>query len=131
MHEGQAKAYVALREHRFKALRCGRRFGKTDFAKMWIKQGLIQGYECAWFAPQHMTWSEVYSDLVDTLQPFLETSSKGAAIMRLCTGGLVYAVIMDRLGYAATQYFSIGIAFLSLGASVVLSVRFTSRFRTA
>jgi MFS family permease len=44
---------------------------------------------------------------------------------------LVYAVIMDRLGYAATQYFSIGIAFLSLAASVVLSIRFTSRFRTA
>jgi len=87
LHAGQAKAYWALQRHRFKALRCGRRFGKTDFAKIWITQGLVQGRECAWFAPQHMTWSEVYSDLADTLQPILEKSSKAEAVMRLRTGG--------------------------------------------
>jgi hypothetical protein len=46
------------------ALRCGWRFGKTDFGKTWIIQGHAQGEECAWFAPQHKTWSEVY-DRVD------------------------------------------------------------------
>jgi hypothetical protein len=55
MHQGQAMAYAALLKPRFKALRCGRRFGKTDFAKTWISQGILQGQECAWFAPQHMT----------------------------------------------------------------------------
>jgi len=34
-----------------------------------------------------MTWSEVYADLADALQPILDTSSKGAAVMRLRTGG--------------------------------------------
>jgi hypothetical protein len=87
LHAGQVAAYWALRKYRFKALRCGRRFGKTDFAKTWIAQGLVQGWECAWFAPQHMTWSEVYSDLTDTLRPILDTSSKGAAVMRMKTGG--------------------------------------------
>ncbi len=87
MHAGQAAAYWALSSHRFKALRCGRRFGKTDFGKIWITQGLIQGEECAWFAPQHMTWSEVYTDLNQTLQPILDTSSKGAAVMRMKNGG--------------------------------------------
>lgn len=87
LHFGQAAAYWALKNHRFKALRCGRRFGKTDFAKIWISQGLVQGHECAWFAPQHMTWSEVYSDLADTLRPILDTSSKGAAVIRTRTGG--------------------------------------------
>jgi hypothetical protein len=87
LHAGQAKAYWALQRHRFKALRCGRRFGKTDFAKIWITQGLVQGSECAWFAPQHMTWSEVYSDLADTLRPILDKSSKSEAVMRLRTGG--------------------------------------------
>jgi predicted MFS family arabinose efflux permease len=43
---------------------------------------------------------------------------------------LVYAIIMDRLGYAATQYFSISIAFFSLGASVVLFIRFSPRLKT-
>jgi hypothetical protein len=59
LHAGQVDAYWALKPHRFKALRSGRRFGKTDFGKTWIAQGLTQGYECAWFAPQHMTWAEV------------------------------------------------------------------------
>ncbi len=52
LHFGQSKAYWALQPYRFKALRCGRRFGKTEFAKTWIAHGLVQGEECAWFAPQ-------------------------------------------------------------------------------
>jgi hypothetical protein len=87
LHSGQVAAYWALRPHRFKALRCGRRFGKTDFAKTWISEGLVRGWECGWFAPQHMTWSEVYSDLAQSLRPILDTSSKGGAVMRMRTGG--------------------------------------------
>src|ERR1700675_2631178 len=49
LHLGQVTAFWALREHRFKALRCGRRFGKTEFARVWISDGLARGYECAWF----------------------------------------------------------------------------------
>jgi hypothetical protein len=68
--EGQWQAFWALQAHRFKALRCGRRFGKTEFAKAWIGQGLVQGEVCAWFAPQHMTSHEVHrgreDDLLDT-----------------------------------------------------------------
>jgi len=69
LHEGQVKAYWALKSYHFKALRCGRRWGKTDFAKTWIAQGLSQGYECAWFAPQHKTWSEVYPEIVNMIRP--------------------------------------------------------------
>src|ERR1700682_3909902 len=87
LHSGQVAAYWALRPHRFKALRCGRRFGKTDFAKTWISQGLVQGWECGWFAPQHRTWAEVYSDLAQSLRPILDTSSKVAPVMRMGTGG--------------------------------------------
>ena len=45
MHTGQVNAYLTLQGHRFKALRCGRRFGKTDFAKIWIADGLVRGME--------------------------------------------------------------------------------------
>jgi hypothetical protein len=86
LHSAQAEAYWTLRPFRFKALRCGRRFGKTDFAKTWIADGLVQGEECAWFAPQHMTWSEVYADLVQVLGPILDASSKAAATIRLSNG---------------------------------------------
>jgi hypothetical protein len=80
-------AFLALRDHRFKALRCGRRFGKTDFAKTWIKEGLVQGFEIAWFAPQHKTWSEVYSELASTMAPLINHASKTAGVMRFKTGG--------------------------------------------
>ncbi len=87
LHDGQVEAYWALHGSRFKALRCGRRFGKTALAKTWISQALIQGWECAWFAPQHRTWSEVYNELSDELRPIVETGSKGTGVIRMKTGG--------------------------------------------
>ena len=87
LHAGQVKAYWALKPYRFKALRCGRRFGKTDFGKTWIAQGLSQGQECAWLAPQHKTWSEVYPEIRNVVRPILDKSSKGAAVIRTKTGG--------------------------------------------
>jgi hypothetical protein len=87
LHAGQAAAYWALKPHRFKALRCGRRFGKTELGKTWIAQGLVQGSECAWFAPQHKTWSETYTELHDLLRAILMSGSKGSGVLRLRTGG--------------------------------------------
>jgi hypothetical protein len=87
LHAGQVDAYWALKPHRFKALRSGRRFGKTDFGKTWIAQGLTQGNECAWFAPQHMTWAEVYPEMADIVRPILDTSSKTSGVMRMTNGG--------------------------------------------
>jgi hypothetical protein len=87
MHRGQARAWWALKGHRFKALRCGRRWGKTDYAKLWIGDGLARGMECGWFAPQHKTWSEAYTEMRATFDPILDGGSKGAAVMRASTGG--------------------------------------------
>jgi hypothetical protein len=87
LHAGQVDAYWALKPHRFKALRSGRRFGKTDFGKTWVAQGLAEGYECAWFAPQHMTSAEVYPEMTNILRPILDTSSKASGVIRVKTGG--------------------------------------------
>lgn len=87
LHAGQLKAYRALLPHRYKALRCGRRYGKTEFAIKWIAQGLIQGQQCAWFAPQHMTWSEVFFEFTRILGPLVIASSKADAVIRLANGG--------------------------------------------
>ena len=35
-HTGQIKAHNALCRSRFAILRCGRRFGKTEYARKWI-----------------------------------------------------------------------------------------------
>jgi hypothetical protein len=68
-------------------LRCGRRFGKTEFAKAWVAQGLVEGLECAWLAPQHMMWSEVFSDLMRMLGPIVMVSSRSDGVIRFSTGG--------------------------------------------
>lgn len=86
MHAGQIAALRALKGHRFKALRCGRRFGKTDFGKIWLADGLARGFECAWFAPQHNTWSEVYTGTVDKFRLLLGQASKSAGAIRLRNG---------------------------------------------
>lgn len=85
LHQGQLRAYEALLPYRFKALRCGRRFGKTELAMSWIAQGLLQGQQCAWFAPQHMMWSEVFMELNRRLAPLVHAAPKG--VLRLRTGG--------------------------------------------
>lgn len=87
LHKGQAAAWHALVGHRFKALRCGRRWGKTDFAKLWIGDGLAHGMECGWFAPQHKTWSEAYTEMRGAFDPIVDGGSKGAAVMRSWSGG--------------------------------------------
>lgn len=87
MHAGQIAAFRALQGHRLKALRCGRRFGKTDFGRIWIADGLARGLECAWLAPQHNTWSEVYSGMVETFRPLLAQASKSPGVIRLTNGG--------------------------------------------
>jgi hypothetical protein len=86
LHVGQIDAYKALRDHRFMALRCGRRFGKTEFAKAWISEGLVSGMACAWVAPQHMLAQEVYYDLAKKFFALIEESAK-ASLIRLRTGG--------------------------------------------
>jgi hypothetical protein len=83
MHSGQIAALRALKGHRFKALRCGRRFGKTDFGKIWLADGLARGFECACLAPQNNTWSEVYSEMVDKFRPLVVQASKAAGQIRL------------------------------------------------
>jgi hypothetical protein len=87
MHAGQIAAFQALQGHRLKALRCGRRYGKTDFGKIWIADGLARGMECAWFSPQHNTWSEVFPAIVEIFRPILLEASKSKGVIRLRNGG--------------------------------------------
>jgi hypothetical protein len=88
LHSRQIAAYNALRSHRFMALRCGRRFGKTELAKAWIVDGLVKGMACAWIAPQHMLAQEVYYELARKFSALIEECTK-AALIRLRSGGRV------------------------------------------
>ncbi len=89
LHAGQVRAYQALMPHRFKALRCGRRFGKTELAKAWIADGVLQGEPCAWFSPQHKQAGEVFEDIARMLAPLLIKSGRGEGVMRFVNGGRI------------------------------------------
>ena len=82
LHAGQLAAYLALRPHRYMALRCGRRFGKTELARTWIMDGLVRGETCAWFAPQNMTWAEVYTSVFRDLGPLVENAARSSGVIR-------------------------------------------------
>ena len=87
MHTGQIKVCRALLTPRRKILRAGRRWGKTELAKNWISQGLIQGQNVAWFAPQNKTWAETYTDISQNLRPIISRQSKSSGVIRTITDG--------------------------------------------
>lgn len=86
LHAGQIDAYRALHRRRFMALRCGRRFGKTELARTWLMNGLLWGQECAWLAPEHKTWAEVFSSVAETLRPLIEVASRSGGVIRFSNG---------------------------------------------
>src|SRR5450631_4442414 len=89
LHSGQARALRDLSGHRFKALRCGRRFGKTALAKSWASKGLLNGEEVGWFAPEYKHMIEVFAELKTMLAPLVVASSKNPLMIRLSNGGRI------------------------------------------
>ncbi len=89
MHAGQMRAYAALSGHRFKALRCGRRFGKTALAKSWAAKGLLNAEEVGWFAPEYKHMIEVFAEVKTMLAPLVVASSKSPPMLRLSNGGRI------------------------------------------
>jgi len=108
LHPGQVRAFRAKQPSerqlaldgafannaggRFKAVRCGRRWGKTDFIKTWIGDGAIKGHPTAIFAPDYKRMSEVYHELTTMLSPVIPKqggSNKTDGVIRLTTGGRI------------------------------------------
>lgn len=110
LHADQTRAFHALRPHPYKVLRCGRRWGKTDYAKTWIGDGAIKGEPCGWFAPDYKIMSEAYNELVEMLEPVILRSSKTEGVIRLTTGGRIdfWTLDNERAG-RSRKYKKIGV----------------------
>jgi hypothetical protein len=98
LHPGQVEAYFLQRDARqdfahnsprFKAIRCGRRWGKTRFGETWLADGAAHGLTCGWFAPNYKYIAEVYEDIYDILKPIKYASSKTRGVIRTTTSGRV------------------------------------------
>lgn len=86
-HPGQVAAYDVTRKNRFTAVRCGRRWGKTDFAKVIACDAIVKGKTVGWFAPNYKIQAEAYFEMARTLEPIMKSSSKIEGVMRTITGG--------------------------------------------
>lgn len=85
LHPDQMQAF--LLPGRFKAIRCGRRWGKTDFAKTVAADFALKGANVGWFAPDYKISIEAYNELELTLAPVLVSSSRQTGVMRTITNG--------------------------------------------
>jgi hypothetical protein len=75
-----------------RAVRCGRRWGKTALDQVWLGDGAIKGYPNAIFAPDYKRMSEVFEEMKTMLAPV--TVKRGGAnktdgVIRLITGGRI------------------------------------------
>jgi hypothetical protein len=98
LHADQTKAYQLPGRH--KAIRCGRRWGKTMMAETIACDAAIRGEFVGWFSPQYKFLSEAYNDIVDYLAPVIYRASRMEGVIRLTTGGRIdfWSLDNDRAG---------------------------------
>ena len=85
LHPGQVEAYRL--PGRYKAIRCPRRWGKTDLGKVRVCDGAVKGRTYGWFAPDYKIQSEAYAEILDTLAPVAKRSHKNEGVIETITGG--------------------------------------------
>lgn len=85
LHSDQEKAFNL--PARFKAIRCGRRWGKTEFAVTVAADASIKGKTIGWFAPEYKFLSEPYAKLRDILHPITVRGAETHGLIRTSTGG--------------------------------------------
>lgn len=105
--------FEANRGGKRKAVRCGRRWGKTDYLKTWIGDGALKGYPCGIFAPDYKRMIEVYAELVVMLEPVTPRqggANKSDGVIRLDTGGRIdFWTLEDESAGRSRKYKRVGL----------------------
>lgn len=84
-HSGQLKAWNA--RTRYFALRCGRRWGKTDYGKILAGDAIGKGRNVGIFVPTYKTVAETYNELVLLLDPVRASANKSTMVFKAVNGG--------------------------------------------
>ncbi len=117
-HSGQLKAWKS--RGRFNAIRCGRRWGKSQLVTMIAAKQALRGRIVGIFAPDYRRLTEIYHELSQTLKPALGQTSRIEGVMRLkCGEGRIdywtlndpqagrsrkyHTVLIDEAGYAPDE----------------------------
>lgn len=86
-HREQMRAWNHFGGAQFMVLRCGRRWGKTDYDKNFICDGILKGEPTGWFAPNYKYLTEAFSEIVNTLGPARHSSSRIQGVIHSINGG--------------------------------------------
>lgn len=93
LHSGQIGAFRLKgpdgKPARFKAIRCGRRWGKSKLAQMVAADRLMRGQIVGYFTPAYKYQTEIYDELLTMLRPVVKSASKTEGIIRCITGGRI------------------------------------------
>ena len=82
-------AQAAIRRHpaKFKAIRCGRRFGKSEMLIEEACNDAAQGAFVGLFFPGYKYQTEIFHRIIDILLPIKRTSNRTEGVYRTKTGG--------------------------------------------
>jgi phage terminase large subunit-like protein len=87
LHPGQIEAFSI--QARFRALRCGRRWGKTNFLKAIACDFAAKGCQVGWFVPNYRYATEAYGENEAALDAIITQSSRNLGIMHTSAGGRI------------------------------------------
>ena len=74
---------------RFKAIRCGRRWGKSALLSVIACDAALKGESVGIFTPAYKFQTEIYAEIVRYLQPAIAAASKIDGVIRTITGGRI------------------------------------------
>jgi hypothetical protein len=87
LHSDQVRAFEVVRRNKLTALRCGRRWGKTEFFVTLGGDAAAKGEPVGYFAPDYKIQAEAFSAFSSTLDPIKRSSSRIEGVIRTITGG--------------------------------------------
>lgn len=87
LHADQLKAWSLGGRH--KAIRCGRRWGKTLLCEAIACKSALSGKLVGWFAPEYKFLAEAFTDISQMLSPAIVRASRMEGVMRLVSGGRI------------------------------------------
>ncbi len=109
LHEGQVKAFEVKSQNRYFALRCGRRFGKSEFLAALLADTAINGELAGLFAPDYKRLSETYLRIYDILRPIVRSSWQNRMIRTINGGSVEFWTLGDESAGRSRKYHRVGI----------------------
>jgi len=124
LHPDQVKLFYTRKDARggeweqnaggkFVCVRCGRRWGKSEYLQTWLGDGALKGQPVGYFAPTYKYVSEFYEAMHEMLDPVLKRRgghNKTDGILRLRTGGSVeFWTLEDQRAGRSRKYRRVGL----------------------